>query len=73
MSKAQGGILLQLQESAENLRDTLDLHKTTNAFPVISAPAAPGDAGDFKGIISRARWVPVWHQRPIGTPGKSNA
>jgi hypothetical protein len=56
MVKAAEGCSLHLQESYDTLMDTLDTNKTVPAFPVVSRPAAPGEFGDFKGIISRARW-----------------
>lgn len=42
-------------ESGASLGELLDAQKTVNAFPVIALPRAPGEAGDFVGIISRAR------------------
>jgi hypothetical protein len=56
MLRAAEGCSLHLQESYNTLMDTLDLNKTVPAFPVVSRPSAPGELGDFKGIISRARW-----------------
>lgn len=56
MVKAAEGCSLHLQESFDTLMDTLDANKTVPAFPVVSRPVAPGELGDFKGIISRARW-----------------
>lgn len=56
MSKATGGCLLHLQESYDILMDTLDANKTVTAFPVVSQSTASGGQGDFKGIISRARY-----------------
>jgi hypothetical protein len=55
MSKPNVSASFAVVESSENLMNTLDAHKTTLAFPVISVPARPGDVGDFMGIISRTR------------------
>jgi hypothetical protein len=55
MSKAKVSASFAVVESSENLVNTLDAHKTSGAFPVISVPARPGEVGDFMGIISRAR------------------
>lgn len=57
MSKPKVSASFAVVESSENLINTLDAHKTTNAFPVISTPQRPGESGDFMGIISRSRWV----------------
>jgi hypothetical protein len=55
MSKPNVSASFAVVESSENLMKTLDAHKTSLAFPVISVPARPGDVGDFMGIISRTR------------------
>lgn len=57
MSQPKVSASFAVVESSENLVDTLDAHKTSLAFPVLSVPARPGEVGDFMGIISRARWV----------------
>uniref|UniRef100_A0A383VTF4 Chloride channel protein n=1 Tax=Tetradesmus obliquus TaxID=3088 RepID=A0A383VTF4_TETOB len=53
MSKPKVSASFAVVESSENLVNTLDAHKTSGAFPVISVPARPGEVGDFMGIISR--------------------
>lgn len=57
MVKASDGCLLHLNETYDTLMDILDSNKTVPTFPVVSRPLAPGELGDFKGIISRARLV----------------
>lgn len=57
MTKAAGGCVLHLQESYDTLMDTLDANKTTAAFPVVARCTSGEEQGDFKGIISRARYV----------------
>eukprot|EP00882_Tetradesmus_deserticola_P022121 GHRQ01024007.1.p1 GENE.GHRQ01024007.1~~GHRQ01024007.1.p1 ORF type:complete len:136 (-),score=17.38 GHRQ01024007.1:516-923(-) len=55
MSKPKVRASFAVVESSENLVNTLEAHKTSLAFPVISVPAQPGEVGDFMGIISRSR------------------
>eukprot|EP00879_Flechtneria_rotunda_P030328 GHRR01032951.1.p1 GENE.GHRR01032951.1~~GHRR01032951.1.p1 ORF type:complete len:322 (+),score=104.07 GHRR01032951.1:936-1901(+) len=53
MSKSRVSATFHIEELVENLLNTLDTHKTTGAFPVLSVPTQPDDPGNFMGIISR--------------------
>lgn len=57
MTKAVGGCVLHLQETYDYLMDTMDANKTTVAFPVVARCTSGEEQGDFKGIISRARYA----------------